>query len=163
VLGLARSAPEAIIDVFGPVTNRPAALPANVLLGGPVEYAELPKILARYRVGLLPMNDEPTNSGRSPMKLYEYLASGLNVVTRATGPITATGLDDVHTYVNQVSAEAAYRRALHAAPTGDGAAAAARMDWSARARLVLTECAAISAGPSRSPATGPWSTPPCPG
>ena len=49
------------------------------------------KPLSRYRVGLLPLSDEPTNSGRSPMKLYEYLASGLNVVTRATGPITARG------------------------------------------------------------------------
>ena len=46
------------------------------------------------------------------MKLYEYLASGLNVVTRATGPITARGLQDVHAYAHPESADAAYRRAL---------------------------------------------------
>lgn len=145
VLGLARSAPQVLIDVVGPVTNRPAALPANVRLRGPVEYAELPKTLAQHRVGLLPLSDEPTNSGRSPMKLYEYLAGGLNVVARATGPISAGGLVDVRTYVDQESADAAYRGALDSPPSGDGAAAAAQMDWSARARLVLSECAAMSA------------------
>jgi teichuronic acid biosynthesis glycosyltransferase TuaH len=144
VLGMARSVPQELIDVVGPVTNRPAGLPANVRLCGPVDYADLPKTLAQHRVGLLPLSDEPTNSGRSPMKLYEYLAGGLNVVARATGPITARGLADVRTYVDQESADAAYRGALHAQPSGDGAAAAQRMDWSQRARLVLAECAAMS-------------------
>jgi len=152
VLTLAGSAPEVVIDVVGPVTSRPAALPANVRLCGPVGYAELPNILAQHRVGLLPLSDELTNSGRSPMKLYEYLASGLNVVARATGPITAGGLRDVRTYVDQESADAAYRVALDALPSGDGAAAAQRMDWSQRARLVLAQCAEISAGSSGSPA-----------
>src|SRR6185436_7137771 len=104
------------------VTGR-IPLPQNVSLAGPVDYADLPKTLVRYRVGLLPLSDEPTNSGRSPMKLYEYLASGLNVLTRATGPITARGLRDVHSYPDQESAVAAYRRALDDQPTGDGSAA----------------------------------------
>ena len=144
VLNLARSAPAVPIDIFGPLPNRPSELPANIQLRGPVDYADLPKTLVRYRVGLLPLSDEPTNSGRSPMKLYEYLASGLNVVTRATGPITARGLQDVHSYAHPVSAVAAYRRALQDEPTGDGAAAAALMDWSQRARLVLAACAEMS-------------------
>ena len=145
VAGLARSAPGARIDVFGPFATRPPWLPANVLLAAPVDYADLPRTLARYRVGLLPLSDDETNSGRSPMKLYEYLASGLNVLTRATGPITARPLEDVHAYVDQESADAAYRLALEDEPTGDGAAAAREMDWSARARLVLAACEAMSA------------------
>jgi hypothetical protein len=82
VAGLARSAPTVRIDIFGPAASRPPSLPANVFLPGPVDYTDLPRTLARYRVGLLPLSDEETNIGRSPMKLYEYLASGLNVLTR---------------------------------------------------------------------------------
>jgi teichuronic acid biosynthesis glycosyltransferase TuaH len=145
VAGLARSAPRVRIDIFGPAASRPPSLPANVFLPGPVDYTDLPRTLARYRVGLLPLSDEETNIGRSPMKLYEYLASGLNVLTRATGPITARPLHDVHAYVDQESADAGYRLSLENEPSGDGAAAAREMDWSARARLVLTACEAMSA------------------
>jgi glycosyltransferase involved in cell wall biosynthesis len=144
VAALARSIPSVRIDIFGPPATRPPALPGNVRLAGPIDYADLPRTLARYRVGLLPLSDYPTNSGRSPMKLYEYLASGLNVLTRATAPITAHPLADVHAYVDQESADVGYRRALDDEPTGDGAAAAREMDWSARARLVLAACEAMA-------------------
>jgi hypothetical protein len=92
VAGLARSAPTARIDVYGPAATRPPALPANVRIAGSIDYADLPATLARYRVGLLPLSDDPANAGRSPMKLYEYLASGLTVLTRATPTITARPL-----------------------------------------------------------------------
>ena len=144
VAELAATSPQDPIDLYSPTDAAPGALPPNVRLLGPVDYADLPKILARYRVGLLPLNDDPTNSGRSPMKLYEYLASGLNVVTRSTRGIVARGLTDVHAYVDGPSAAAAYRAALHDPPTGDGAAAAAEMDWAARAQLVLQACVEIA-------------------
>lgn len=144
VAELAAAVPNEPIDLYSPTLVAPDALRANVRLLGPVDYADLPRTLARYRVGLLPLNDDPTNSGRSPMKLYEYLASGLNVVTRSTKPIATRGLLDVHAYPDRSAATAAYRSALADPPTGDGAAAAAEMDWAARALLVLEACKQIA-------------------
>ena len=140
VIALARSQPERQVDLFGPGGGDPPGLPANVRLRGAVDYSLLAEVLRRYRVGLLPLNDDPTNSGRSPMKLYEYLAAGLNVLTRSTGATTGRRLADVYAYHDLPSATADYARALTNPPTGDGAAAAAAMDWSARARLVLEAC-----------------------
>lgn len=146
VAELAASTPAEPIDLYSPTDSAPRELPANVRLLGPVDYDRLPPTLGAYRVGLLPLNDDPTNSGRSPMKLYEYLASGLNVVTRSTKPIAARGLRDVHAYHDGAGAVAAYTAALAREPTGDGRSAAAEMDWARRARLVLDACAEIADG-----------------
>jgi hypothetical protein len=37
------------------------------------------------------LKQNPLNDGRSPMKLFEYLASGLSVVALATSSIRAHG------------------------------------------------------------------------
>jgi teichuronic acid biosynthesis glycosyltransferase TuaH len=128
------------VDLYGPVPVKTATLPPNVRLRGPADYARLPEVLAEHRVGLLPLNDEPTNGGRSPMKLYEYLAAGLSVVSRATEPISRQGLHDVHTYDAIAGVTDAFDAAVASPPSGDGLAAARTMDWSARARLVLEAC-----------------------
>jgi hypothetical protein len=134
---LARHRPDERMDIFSPQPGNPPDLPDNVRVRGSIDYADLPQLLSGYRVGLLPLNDDPTNDGRSPMKLYEYLASGLNVVCRSTRAISARPLQDVHCYSDQHSAVTAFDAGLRSAPTGDGAAAAAQMDWPQRARLVL--------------------------
>jgi teichuronic acid biosynthesis glycosyltransferase TuaH len=137
VTELARANPLERIDLFGPAPARPTATPTNVTVRGPVPYEELPHLLGNYRVGLLPLNDYPTNRGRSPMKLYEYLAAGLTVVTRATASTTARGLADVRGYDTVAEAGERLRLALTTRPTGDGLDAAAEMGWPERARLVL--------------------------
>ena len=108
-------------------------------------------MLSRYRVGLLPLSDDPANDGRSPMKLYEYLAAGLNVLCRSTTALAASAIGDVHCYADGASAAVLLAGLLANEPTGQGALAAAAMDWSARARLVLQACTApdqrrVSAG-----------------
>jgi glycosyltransferase involved in cell wall biosynthesis len=57
---------------------------SNVTALGAVPYAELPQLLSECAVGLLPLSAEPSNSGRSPMKLFEYAAAGLAVAATAT-------------------------------------------------------------------------------
>jgi teichuronic acid biosynthesis glycosyltransferase TuaH len=136
--------PTQTIDIYGPLPMRVPDLPSNVRLAGSVDYARLPELLANHRVGLLPLNDEPTNDGRSPMKLYEYLAAGLAVVSRATAPIDKPGLRDVHTYADMADAAEVYREALAADLDGDGLRAARAKDWSARARAVLDACARMT-------------------
>ncbi|WP_229673852.1 glycosyltransferase [Nakamurella endophytica] len=140
VVAMACAVPDQPVDLYGPLVSAVPHLPANVRLHGPVDYAEVPAVLAAHRVGLLPLNDDVTNSGRSPMKLYEYLAAGLTVVARATAPMTALGLSDVQGYTDPADAPARLVDGLDRAPSGDGAAAAAAMDWAGRARLLLAEC-----------------------
>ncbi|HBT5186928.1 glycosyltransferase family protein [Klebsiella quasipneumoniae] len=52
---------------------------ANVIFHGPLEYGSIPKVLNEHKVGLLLLSKNDSNKGRSPMKLWEYLACGLNV------------------------------------------------------------------------------------
>lgn len=92
---VASLAPEVPFALYGP---RPPGRdwPANVTLHGPLPYDDLPDVLARYRVGLMPFRDVVQNHGRSPMKMYEYLACGLFVVsTGAVRQVSAEGAPGV--------------------------------------------------------------------
>lgn len=148
---MALAEPAEPVDVYGPVTGPVPSLPDNVSVRGPVPYEQVPALFVSHRVGILPLSDHPTNAGRSPMKLYEYLAAGLRVVSRRTPALAAAPLADVTLYGTTVqgttattapdeagpSAGAAYRAAHASAPSGDGRRAAREMDWSVRAALVL--------------------------
>ncbi|MCX6031096.1 MAG: glycosyltransferase [Chloroflexi bacterium] len=59
---------------------RLAGLP-NVTLTGPRPAAEMPGIIARWDVGLIPYRINEETRHASPLKLYEYLAAGLPVVS----------------------------------------------------------------------------------
>ena len=50
-------------------------------------YQSIASELHRARVGLLPLSASRENEGRSPMKLYEYLAAGLRVLARSTSTL----------------------------------------------------------------------------
>lgn len=126
----ARAHPEARFAVAGPAAAPPAATPANVELLGPVPYDALPALLSSARVGLLPLSDDPLNAGRSPMKLYEYLAAGLSVVARETPVIRSDEDAGVFTYSGRDDADAALERALeHASPNSAGTQRAAAESW----------------------------------
>jgi glycosyltransferase involved in cell wall biosynthesis len=57
---------------------------SNIHLLGPRPYSEVPGYLQFSDVGLLPFVNNVVNSGRSPMKLYEYGAAGLPALARRT-------------------------------------------------------------------------------
>lgn len=137
VVRLGTAHPGEVLDLYGPLPAAIPDLPSNVRLRGALDYSELPAVLAAHRVGLLPLNDDPTNDGRSPMKLFEYLAAGLTVLARATAPIASLSLADVHSYTRPADVADTFGRALAGPPTGDGLEAARAMDWGARAALVL--------------------------
>ncbi|WP_058308625.1 glycosyltransferase [Gracilibacillus massiliensis] len=56
----------------------------NVHILGPRPYSKLPAYLEHADIGILPLSDHFSNTGRSPMKLYEYGAAGIPVVVTAT-------------------------------------------------------------------------------
>lgn len=67
------------LELVGGVPDAP--LPPRVRAHGPVPYGELPGWLARYHALLLPLDDNVY--GRSlvnPLKLWDYLATGIPVV-----------------------------------------------------------------------------------
>lgn len=125
-------------DIFGPGQAPAERLPPNVLLRGAIRYDDIPGILQDARVGLLPLSDAPVNRGRSPMKLYEYLASGLAVVTRETDVLTDDPDAGVVAYgKSRSAADAMHRVATSSSPNVLGIAAAAAAGWSEKARSLV--------------------------
>lgn len=71
--------PEVTLEIIGEAP--PGSLPSNVSLVPTVPYADLPPRLARCRALVLPLEDN--TFGRrytSPLKLWDYLATGIPIV-----------------------------------------------------------------------------------
>lgn len=86
-----------IVAGAGPKVEAVRAL-SHVTYIGPVSYDELPSVLQHCDVGLLPTNEAPANEGRSPMKIYEYLASGMSVLARSTTELRRREMQNVVLY-----------------------------------------------------------------
>lgn len=138
VIAWARTHPHVTFAIAGPSASPPASLPSNVEVLGPVAYDALPTLLHGARVGLLPLSDDPLNAGRSPMKLYEYLAAGLAVVARSTPVLGADEATGVFTYTGPADADAALERTLaHSSPNVAGVARAAEESWEAKTAALM--------------------------
>lgn len=77
--GIAEEGNFSKIDLYG-LGQVPSNCHPNIRYLGALDYSKLPATLARYRFGLLPFNENWRNASRSPMKVFEYLASGLIVL-----------------------------------------------------------------------------------
>lgn len=139
----ARDHPDVRFTVAGPHSGAPAAT-NNLELPGAVPYDALPALLTSARVGILPLSDDPLNAGRSPMKLYEYLAAGLAVVARETPVLRSDDDAGIFTYDTTAGADAALRRALaHPTPNLAGARRAAAQSWVAKTDELLAFLATL--------------------
>ncbi len=82
---LARACPEVAFPIVGPL--RPALkgiselAPSNVHFLGAKPYAELPAWLAHCQAALIPFLRTPLTEAVDPVKLHEYLAAGLPVLS----------------------------------------------------------------------------------
>ena len=83
--------PEARLVLVGPVDPATehkivrCGLEDRVILTGQVPEGVIPKYLVACDVHCLPMQNNPANRGRLPMKLAEYMASGRPVVVNDVG------------------------------------------------------------------------------
>jgi len=80
---LARHRPDASIVIIGPAVTSRAPLNDlhNVHWLGPRDHHELPNYLRGFDVGLIPFKKVPLTLHANPIKLYEYLAAGVPVVS----------------------------------------------------------------------------------
>ena len=115
-----------------------APLPAapNVHSLGAVPYAELPAHLQAADVGIVPYRRSDFNDASCPLKVYEYLAAGLPVVTtsvdtRGLPPDLVRPVNGVEGFVTAIGALAARDAA------GACRSEAARHSWDARADALL--------------------------
>lgn len=118
------------VVVIGDDRGRPP-MPSNVVFLGLKPQADLPAYVQRFAVGLVPFTICDVTHAVSPLKVYEYLASGVPV---AAPPLRALeGLTGVYTNVNLVTAVEA---ALDA-PRPDREAALERHSWRERLGRML--------------------------
>lgn len=145
VRDLANSFPHVPFTIAGPRPAAPPPLPSNVSLIGSVPYEHAPSLLARHAVGILPLSGHPGNAGRSPMKYYEYLASGLSVVALASDELLRRADVNVHLYTDAAGATRALTSALAASDVERdlGRRAAEKMRWNDRAQQLLAFAASV--------------------
>ncbi|HEU5179333.1 MAG TPA: glycosyltransferase [Candidatus Polarisedimenticolia bacterium] len=133
---IARRFPGAEILLAGPLRGTaPWAQRENVRLLGAVPPEEVPALLRRCDVGLIPFVDSRLTRAIHPVKLYEYCAAGL--------PVVAADLDEIRRIgspARLASSDeewfAAIEGALQDPDPAGSIAFAAQHDWSARfARL----------------------------
>jgi len=92
---VAEANPEAAVVLIGDDKSTRPALPPNVHFLGLKAQGELPAYVQRFDVGVIPFRMNDTTHAVSPLKAYEYLASGVPI---AAPPLRALeGLDGVHT------------------------------------------------------------------
>jgi hypothetical protein len=114
---VAEANPQAAVVLIGDDKDPHPVMPPNVFSLGLRAQGDLPGYVQRFDVGLIPFKVNDTTHAVSPLKAYEYLASGVPI---AAPPLRALdGLDGVHTNADLVAAVAA---ALSADPPDRGPA-----------------------------------------
>lgn len=90
VRAVARSLPGWRFELVGPVglglassTFRGERFPENVSILPPVKPFQLPETLARFTVGIIPYSRNAYTASVFPLKVFEYLATGMPVVSTA--------------------------------------------------------------------------------
>jgi glycosyltransferase involved in cell wall biosynthesis len=81
ISSLAGRHPEWVFHVIGYGGEPPSELPSNVLRLGKVAHDLLPRYAANWDVALIPFKHTRLSLAVDPVKIYEYLALGLPVVT----------------------------------------------------------------------------------
>jgi len=150
---LAAAFPSGSVVLVGPVTLPRAALAApNIHLLGPRAYRDLPGYLQAFDVGIVPYVLNAHTVAVDPLKLLEYLAAGIPVVT--------TNLPEVRKYAAAIAIGsthdgfvAAVREAVQRPGTPQRRQALAREHgWNRRAAELLGILAEVSRW--RGPAPG---------
>ncbi len=152
VAALARATPHGSVVLVGPRDMAPPPLPANVHFLPAVCEGAVPGVLRGFDLGLIPFVRSPAIDAVNPIKLFEYLAAGLPVLSADFEEIR-TYAPFVHCYRCPAEAVAQCAAAL-AEPVaevlaGRRRAFAAQNTWERRADQLLPWIASLHPGASR--------------
>ena len=129
---MAEAFPEAAVVLIGDDKASHPEMPKNVHFLGLKAQTDLPAYLQRFDVGIIPFKVNKTTQAVSPLKVYEYLASGVPV---AAPPLrTLEGLSGIYASRDLIEA---VRVALDA-PTLPRETALEEHSWTARTSMIHT-------------------------
>lgn len=91
--------PQWHFDLYGAGSQALSSLPPNIKGHGSVARADVPALLSRYEVGLIPFADTDNRMAyvERPLKFYEYIAAGLGVACTDHGAMRS-GMGDLAAY-----------------------------------------------------------------
>lgn len=148
VAAAAQALPQGSFVLIGPVDTDVSLLESlpNVHLFGRRDYRELPAYLKGFDVATIPFKINELTLGVNPVKLYEYLAAGL--------PVVSAGLPEVEPFVPLIRVArtpGAFAEAVAAAVPGKNnpdqiaarLTAARSHSWEARAEAAAEAVAAV--------------------
>lgn len=95
MIEVAKSMPDIRFELIGNFSHSgftTAEIPENLELHGEMPYAELPHLARHWSVGLIPFRLTPLILATNPVKLYEYSALGLPVVSTPIPEVLSSGL-----------------------------------------------------------------------
>jgi hypothetical protein len=132
LLEVAVANPEAALVLIGDARKHPT-LPSNVHMLGLKAQTDLPAYVQRFDVGMIPFRINDTTHAVSPLKAYEYLASGVPI---AAPPLRSLeGLDGVFTNEDlRLAVMAALR-----GPRPDRSRALAEHSWQERVSRLIKD------------------------
>jgi len=147
---LAHRFPDIQFDYFGPVVMDidSAELPDNIRFPGSIPYEQIPAILRQYKISIIPLNTHPANEGRSPMKLYEFLAAGLPVLSRKTQAVSEEVQPGILLYENYHDVENKFKQLIEQSKSTDVEVfknIAYNESWDKKAEQILTYCQSLNA------------------
>lgn len=115
------------------------ALPRNVKYFGSKSHAEIIEISSRWMVGLIPFKASALSLAVDPIKFYEYVALGLNVVTTRMGSLQ----DGPNVFIyREFGLKRAIERAVDAFDAGEAFRSAAARDvptWRGRLNTMVND------------------------
>lgn len=133
--------------LIGPARTVPAGLDnyKNIHALGARPYTALPGYLQACDMAILPMINTLANEGRSPMKLYEYLAAGLGVVASATEELERRSNARISLYYNS----AGFTECLDNYENYDAPPDLSEYDWKKKADSILEFASNVKLARSR--------------
>lgn len=136
VVRVARAFPDGTVPLVGPTdldpeSERRLRAEPNIRLTGPVDHADLPSVMSSFDLCFVPHQVNAFSNSQSPLKLFEYLAAALPIVSTPVSGFRdfpelvhlAEGPDDfiaaLRTALNEPAEVAGMRRAVAAVHTWD--------------------------------------------
>ena len=148
---IAAQNPDIRFDLFGPCSCDYSPVVHNIHLKGVVDYSDIPDLMRQYLLGLIPLSHSPANAGRSPMKLYEYLAAGLPVLASDLPGMADANVPGVYYYKDYPDLADKFVLSYRLHSPGESfkyKEAAKEQSWGAKANIILdfTKASSVKQG-----------------